>query len=418
MEDIIKISNLELESLKNNYSNILSDTSNASDDDKEIESRYALQMKKTLWSINNEAKANKIITNVNNAIYKIENIDYINYCYIDVVLPKITVRDDYKDIKVSWCEKVGISMIKEAKLFIADKLIQILNNKTINLLSVLEISNSDKYVFDKLLGNEASLTEKDTIKEKFHLRVPQLWFFGKKRGISFPKYLINGDISFQYEFYPISKLIKLYKEDKNGTYEIEYDDKYIEVTQYDIPDLYYRFSQVTQEEKDWVKEKKFQILIQEVILHETKIEPPINKFKFKFNDNGLCQGIIWTIQDNDDNVLNNHFTYLKSDDLNYDVTIIIGDHGKLISKDNKYFSLLNQWFTCNGFSNEDTYNVFPFTNKIFLKAIMDSGINLRDLKVKFNADIKQKPEKQYTVEFYVIISKILEMEYGKLKIIV
>lgn len=415
MEDIIKISNLALDSLKSNYSGFISSSS----EEETIESRYALQMKKTLWCVNNEAKANQITTNVNKATYRIDNIDYLKYCYIDFELPKISVKKEFKDtIKVSWCEKVGLAIIKDAKLFISDILVQSHNSKTLNILASLDIQNSDKEIFDRLIGNDESITAKSSCKEKIHLRVPQLWFFSKKRSVALPKYLIDNDIFFQYEYQPLSKLIKIYREDDKGVYEIEYDEKYVDLpTQYVIPDFYYRFSQITQEEKSWVKEKKFQILLQEIVLHETKIEPPINKFKFKFTDNGLCQGLIWTIQDQTDAAVNNYFTYLKSNELEYNVMLTSADHGKILSKDNKYFSLLNQWYTCNGFS-EDDYNIIPFTDKIFLKATMDSGINLKDLKIKFNGELQQKPKKQYIVEFYVIISKVIEIENGKIKILV
>lgn len=413
MEDIIELSKKQLNYLKDNSFKILKQY-----DDEIIESRYALQMKKTLCNVNNEAKAKKHIFNVNKISYSIDECDYVNYCYLEVILPKFSIRKEYSNVKAAWCNKIGINIINDSKVLIGNTVLQRHNAKTMDIISVLEMDAEEKDFYNKLIGVDDDLVTPTTEKESFTLFVPQLWFFSKRKSISLPKFLFQEEISFVYEFKALPKLIKLYMEQDGELKEIQYDEKYIEIGVLDTPDLYYKFSLVTDEEKKWVSEQRFNILIQDIVIHETKIQPLLNKFKYKFMDEGSCQAIIWTIEDNSNEKFNDYFDYLDYNDLHYDVTLSCDNDCMLLHKNNKIFSTLNQWYYCNSFSYTHNYNVIPFSNKIFLRTSIDTGLNLRDLKIKFNADIKHKVDKTYNVTFYVLLTKVLEIEKYKYKLII
>ena len=136
------------------------------------------------------------------------NGDLIGKMYIVIDLPAIPEFRDDDIIKFAWVRKIGYAIIKQVEIEIGDALIDRQYGDWLNIWS--ELTTSNYYDINAMIGNVKELIEPTNGKRSYRLYIPLQFWFNKTAGLALPIVALQYDyIKLNLDLSEFNKCINL-----------------------------------------------------------------------------------------------------------------------------------------------------------------------------------------------------------------
>lgn len=348
-------------------------------EDEEIESRFVYNFRKTTWSTHLPVKL-KMQNSDDKLVYIADNrFHYLLYTCMRQKLPQVNVHESYKNrIEICWPVNLGLNIIKNSDLSFDDDIFQSIDNIWLNIHSqcyMLDGSGKRDH-FNLMIGNVPFLQKWSTFLPEYTLDIPQPWYYCKNEVFAIPLFLCSLS-KIEHSYTVISKLSDLLRmriKNDDGSYlYIKCNTKYL--YNLDInsslptPELWGRYAQITEEEKNWRKEQKNKLYIEDVISCTSENEYGFGqKATVDLHANTPCKAIFWVAENLKSSSLNNYsnFTTNNNDLFNGWNPILTsnlkyGGIERLPEMDSDHFDRIEMFYKFPSAPWQPGYNAYSFS---------------------------------------------------------
>lgn len=313
----IQVAKYELESLTK-FQQDIHLTSNMSED---IISNFHRAFIKSTWysSVPLKLKSSK---DGSDTIYSVNNsFHFLLYSYMRFVLPAIRVKPNYKGrVRIAWCHNVGTNIVNHAVFRQDDDTYQEWDNVWADIyFQFYQTAGAGKRESHDIgVGNVKYLEGWNEYLPSYPINVDQPWFYSMDHALAFPIFY-KGSLtraehrySFKTKIFDILR-VQILSKDKTWKSTINNVEKYLDVntTTLKAPELWGRYSYITDPEIKWYKCKKSRsFYTRDVVVCDTPNPTTYNSTaQIELQCVNPCLAFFWVAENCDAIKLNNHSNY-------------------------------------------------------------------------------------------------------------
>jgi hypothetical protein len=292
-------------------------------DEEEMDARFSHEFNKTSWSTHakvamsrSDGEMGKIVFTAN------KKYDFLFNCEMRTLLPETRVKDKWEGkVQICWPAKVGHNLIVEGQLLIDDDPINSIDNVWLDIYSQFyaDPGQGKRDTYNQMIGNIGFLTSWNNYLPEFPITIRQPWFYCMHESRALPLLQSSmNDIKHIYTLRTnIKDMLRMRIKDKDGKFrEIKYNGDYLENPKnIPTPELWGRFSQITDAERDWHKTLDRTLYINDVI--SAKSDNPKTfgqKENVKLHALTPCKAIFWVGENCDASGNRNFSNYTTNTD--------------------------------------------------------------------------------------------------------
>jgi hypothetical protein len=391
--------------------------------DEEVESRFFYKPRKISWYTSiqlpllMQKEGNYYVYTADNNFHLLKST-----CLIWKT-PLISVKEEYRSkVQICWVKNLGISMIKEAGLYIGDKKIQNLDSFCYCIHHKYLMKDIEKRVIlSKMIGNIKKLTQWSTSLEQRVILLNQPWFYSKSEVSAFPLLLfdkkrLRHKYLFRDRVHDLLRMRTLVSEQPITWKELpEINLSYLDVEQDIIspPEMLGNYAMLSEEEYEYRKTEKMSYYINDFIKLTEETPKKSNEFislDISISEPTQC---LFFVSEN----LSHKKSYTEFHDRETfkspfsTVKLIYGTEEKITEKDVKTLDYLESFYNFNQLS-ETIYrglHAISFCNDIY-SIDADTSICFKNLSAKIILRLRDNIQDIFRIRFYFYILKRLDIE--------
>ena len=293
---------------------------NMSKNDEPINSRFSAIYEKTSWSIHKKVLMPRTTGKQNEIIYTCnKKYDYLTKSELHTTLPTVRVHEKYKkNVQICWSHKVFHHINGEASLMIDDDLVNSIDPIWLDIHSQMfeKMGVGKRNSYSAMIGDLEFLTDWNSQLPEFPIILPQPWFYNIHESHALPilqssMNRINHIYKFNLEF---ENLIRMRIKKKDGTWKnIKFNRKYLqnnETLKIPIPEMWGRFSLLTDPERNWHKERENIIYIDDILSHKNSNPAHLGEcIEINLESKSPCKALFWVAENLNSSKYNNLSNY-------------------------------------------------------------------------------------------------------------
>lgn len=398
--------------------------------EEEIESRFFYKPKKISWSSSIQLPLLLQKEGHNYVYIADENFHMLNWTCLIWKIPRISVKEEYKDkIQICWVKNLAISIVKEASLYVGDKKIQNIDTFFYCIYHKFLMKEPEKkLLLSKLIGNRRSLTQWSTNLESNTIILHQPWYYSRSEVNSFPLFLfekkkLKHKYLFRDRIQDLLRMRVLLSNQNDQPIWKELQDvnlSYLEIEQ-DLllpPEMIGNYIYLSQDEYDYRKDSKLNYYINDIIkVTEETPKKASDIVSLDININEPCQGIFFVSENLSSKKLYTEFTSKESNKTPFSmIKLVYGTGERIIEKDIKTLNYMESFYHFNTLS-ETIYKglhgiLFCYDTS---SPDPDTSIVFKNLSAKVILRLKDNIQDIFKIRFYFYILRKLEMEKEEIR---
>ncbi len=281
------------------------------------------------------------------------NGDLITKCYLQTVLPAVTVSGNSG---FQWIPEVGHFLIKSVEVEIGGQRIDKHYGTWLSIWSSLTLTSGKTTGYAQMIGNTSALNAAPgTSKAATTLYVPLQFWFCRHTGLALPLIALQyHEVKFSIEFAPITDLVPA-----------EFDEATVALSTLSLGDtsMYIDYIYLDTDERRRFAQISHEYLIEQLqFTGDESISGTNNKIKLNFNH--PVKELVWVVQNENRTNVN----YTDSDDIATGVNptafakLQLNGHDRFSVREGKYFNLV-QPYQCHENIPATGINVYSFALK-------------------------------------------------------
>lgn len=285
--------------------------------DDKVESRFSAAYVKTSVSAHCNAKMPGSMSTSGTYVYDTpKKYDYLFKSKLKSILPKIRVKKEFESvIQICWSHNAGNNIVEKAHLLINDYKFTIDSVWLDIHTQFFEKPGVGKRETHKdMIGSVPFLTQWTNFLPAYPLSIPQPWFYSQHESKALP--LLQSNLNYikhEYKFrLQLDKLLRMRMKGRDGKWRIiKFNKKYIiGPEKIPVPELWGRFSLLSDQERKWRQSKQEEIYIVDV--EHTK-STNTNGFgstvTIPLNSTSPCRSLFWVAENADSTKYNGYSNY-------------------------------------------------------------------------------------------------------------
>jgi hypothetical protein len=391
--------------------------------EEEIESRFFYKTRKISWYTNiqlpllMQKEGNYYVYIADNNFHLLKTTSLVWR------IPAVSVKEEYRSkVQICWVKNLGISMIREAGLYIGDKKIQNLDSFCYCIHHKYLMKDVEKRILlSKMMGNVKKLTQWNTSIEQRYIILNQPWFYSKSEVSAFPLLLLDKKrIKHKYLFRDrIQDLLRMrvLTSEQPATWKelTDVNLSYLDIEQDIIspPEMLGNYALLSEEEYEFRKTEKMSYYINDFIKLTEETPKKSNEFvSLDINISEPTQCIFFVSENlsfkkgytefHDRETSKSPFSTVK---------LMYGTEEKIPEKEVKVLDYLESFYNFSLLS-ETIYkglHVISFCNDIY-SIDADTSICFKNLSAKIILKLRDNIQDIFRVRFYFYILKRLDIE--------
>lgn len=356
-------------------SNIINNDSNQ-ENHEEIDSRFSVIFDKTSWSTHAKVAMSRSDGEMGKVVFTAnKKYDFLFNCEMRTVFPELKVKEKFcSTTQICWPNKPGHNFIIEGQLLIDDDIANSIDNVWLDIYSqfFMDPGQGKRNSYNQMIGNIEFLTSWTSYLPEFPITIRQPWFycFHESRALPLLQSSMNT-ISHVYTLRTdIKDMLRMRVKRKVGGYkEIKCNTEYLESPKnIPTPELWGRFAQITEAERNWHKSLDRTLYINDVI--STKSDNPKSfgqKETVRLHALTPCKAIFWVAENYDANSNRNFSNYTTdTDDISRGwnpcstASILYGGSSRVPELPNDHFELSEPMNFFPSTPEEAGYNAYSF----------------------------------------------------------
>lgn len=343
----------------------------------EIDSRFSIVFDKTSWSTHAKVAMSRSDGEMGKVVYTAnKKYDFLFKCEMRTTFLGAKVKDKYKhNTQICLPKKFGNNLIVNGQLLIDDDQVGSLDSVWLDIYSqfFMEPGAGKRDTYNQQIGNVEFLTDWNTYLPEFPITIRQPWFYCTHESRALP--LLQSSMNNITHVYTLRTDIKdilrmRVKKTTGGYKEIKCNIEYLDSPKnIPTPELWGRFAQITEAERNWYKTLDRTIYINDVI--SAKSDNPKtfgSKESIKLHAQTPCKAIFWVAENCDASINRNFSNYTtNTEDISQGwnpcstAAILYGGTPRVPELPNDHFDLsepMNFFPSC---PEEAGYNAYSFS---------------------------------------------------------